>query len=57
MCYRRKYRFPQIVYARAYPVYVDGCFAGRVLALSFAHAVWLAKLRHGGRARIGNKRR
>jgi hypothetical protein len=57
MCYRRKDYFPPIPYARVYPVYVGGRFVGRMLALSYQHAVWLARLRHGNRARIGNGRR
>jgi hypothetical protein len=48
---------PQISYARVYPVYVRGRYAGRLLALNFPHALWLARLRHGDRARIAYPRR
>jgi hypothetical protein len=57
MCDRQTSDVPRILYARAYPVYVRGRFAGRVLALNFPHALWLARLRHGERARVVSPRR
>ena len=57
MCNGQHSDIPRIVYARIYPVYVRGRIAGRVLALNFPHAVWLARLRHGEQARVGLPRR